>query len=70
MTWQGGGGYGDPMTREQTAVPGDRGRREAESDRRGGPFRLQFYGVIVRGGLVNLRPHGPKRDPARATAAR
>jgi N-methylhydantoinase B len=56
MTWQGGGGYGDPLTRDPEAVA-----RDAREQKVSAEAARAVYGVIIEDGVV---------DPAATTAER
>ncbi len=56
MTWQGGGGYGDPLTREPDAVARDMREQKVTAE-----AARTVYGVIISDGVV---------DPAATTAER
>jgi N-methylhydantoinase B len=61
MTWQGGGGYGDPLTREPEAVAQDvrENKVTAEAAR-------AVYGVVIEDGAVNAPATAAVRDQHRA----
>jgi N-methylhydantoinase B len=61
MTWQGGGGYGDPLTRDPDAVAHDvREQRVSTKAARA------VYGVVIEGGAVNAAATVAERDQQRA----
>ncbi len=67
MTWQGGGGYGDPLSRDPEAVAHDVRERKVTA----GAAR-SVYGVVLADGSVPAgnpvaRPEGPVADPGEVT---
>jgi N-methylhydantoinase B len=61
MTWQGGGGYGDPLTREPDAVAEDVREQKVTAE-----AARAVYGVIVEDGAVNPAATTAERDQHRA----
>jgi N-methylhydantoinase B len=61
MTWQGGGGYGDPLTREPDAVARDVREHKVTAE-----AARAVYGVIVEDGVVNPAATAAERDQHRA----
>ena len=61
MTWQGGGGYGDPLTREPDAVARDVREQKVTAE-----AARAVYGVIVEDGAVNPAATTAERDQHRA----
>ena len=61
MTWQGGGGYGDPLTREPDAVAQDVREQKVTAE-----AARAVYGVIVEDGVINPAATMAERDQHRA----
>jgi N-methylhydantoinase B len=61
MTWQGGGGYGDPLSRDPEAVARDVREQRVTAD-----AARSVYGVVLAAGPV-ASPEGPTQGPAEAT---
>ena len=61
MTWQGGGGYGDPLTREPDAVARDVREQKVTAE-----AARSVYGVIVSDGVVDPAATTTERDQHRA----
>jgi N-methylhydantoinase B len=61
MTWQGGGGYGDPLTREPDAVA-----RDVQEQKVTAEAARTVYGVIVSDGVVDPAATTAERDQHRA----
>lgn len=61
MTWQGGGGYGDPLTREPDAVARDVREQKVTAE-----AARAVYGVIVEDGAVNPAATRAEWDQHRA----
>jgi N-methylhydantoinase B len=61
MTWQGGGGYGDPLTREVEAVA-----RDVREQKVTASAAREVYGVIVADGVADLAATTAERDQHRA----
>jgi N-methylhydantoinase B len=61
MTWQGGGGYGDPLTRDPDAVARDVQEQKVTAD-----AARAVYGVIIEDGTVSLAATTAERDQHRA----
>src|SRR5438270_12924346 len=61
MTWQGGGGYGDPLTREPDAVA-----RDVQEQKVTAEAARAAYGVIIEDGVVNPEATTAERDQHRA----
>ena len=61
MTWQGGGGYGDPLTREPDAVARDVREQKVTAE-----AARAVYGVIVEDRVVNPAATTAERDQHRA----
>ena len=61
MTWQGGGGYGDPLTREPDAVARDVREQKVTAE-----AARAVYGVIVEDGVVDPAATTAERDQYRA----
>ena len=61
MTWQGGGGYGDPLTREPAAVARDVREQKVTAE-----AARAVYGVIVEDGVVDPAATAAERDQHRA----
>jgi hypothetical protein len=61
MTWQGGGGYGDPLTREPDAVA-----RDVQEQKVTAEAARAVYGVIVEDGVVDPAATTAERDQHRA----
>lgn len=72
MTWQGGGGYGDPLTRDPAAVARDLAEEKVTAD-----AARSVYGVVLSGGGVDedataaerARLRDVRRDRSAAPAA-
>ena len=72
MTWQGGGGYGDPLTRDPSAVAHDLREEKITPD-----AARDVYGVVFAGGTVDqdatvaerTRQRGIRRDRSGAGAS-
>jgi N-methylhydantoinase B len=72
MTWQGGGGYGDPLTRDPAAVARDLREEKITTD-----AARTVYGVIASGGVVDgaatdaerARMRGVRRDRSTGRAS-
>ncbi|KAA9166532.1 hydantoinase B/oxoprolinase family protein [Amycolatopsis acidicola] len=70
MTWQGGGGYGDPLTREPEAVA-----RDLREEKITANTARSVYGVVLRDGVVDpaatdaerSRQRDARRDRSRLT---
>lgn len=60
MTWQGGGGYGDPLTRDPEAVARDVRENKVTAD-----AARAVYGVIIEDGTVNPVATTAERDQHR-----
>jgi N-methylhydantoinase B len=60
MTWQGGGGYGDPLTRHTTAVAHDLDERKITP-----AAATAVYGVVLTGGEVDPEATAAERDRQR-----
>jgi N-methylhydantoinase B len=61
MTWQGGGGYGDPLTRDPDAVAHDVREQRVSTE-----AARAVYGVVIEGGAVNAAATVAERDQQRA----
>jgi len=61
MTWQGGGGYGDPLTREPDAVARDVREQKVTAE-----AARSVYGVIVSDSVVDPAATTAERDQHRA----
>jgi N-methylhydantoinase B len=61
MTWQGGGGYGDPLTRGPDAVAHDVREQRVSTE-----AARAVYGVVIEGGAVNAAATVAERDQQRA----
>jgi N-methylhydantoinase B len=61
MTWQGGGGYGDPLTRDPDAVA-----RDVRENKVTVQAARAVYGVIVSDGVVDPAATTAERDQLRA----
>ncbi|MDQ0380439.1 hydantoinase B/oxoprolinase family protein [Amycolatopsis thermophila] len=61
MTWQGGGGYGDPLTRDPGAVARDLREEKITAD-----AARSVYGVVVEGGAVDEAATAAERNRRRA----
>ena len=61
MTWQGGGGYGDPLTREPDAVARDVREQKVTAE-----AARSVYGVLVSDGVVDAAATTAERDQHRA----
>jgi N-methylhydantoinase B len=61
MTWQGGGGYGDPLTREPDAVARDVREQKVTAE-----AARTVYGVIISDGVVDPPATTAERDQQRA----
>ncbi len=61
MTWQGGGGYGDPLTREPDAVARDMREQKVTAE-----AARTVYGVIISDGVVDPAATTAERDQQRA----
>ncbi|MBC3193353.1 hydantoinase B/oxoprolinase family protein [Pseudonocardia sp. C8] len=61
MTWQGGGGYGDPLTRDPAAVA-----RDVREQRVTPEGAREVYGVVIAGGGVDEAATTAERDRQRA----
>jgi N-methylhydantoinase B len=61
MTWQGGGGYGDPLTRDPEAVAQDLREQKITTD-----AATAVYGVVVRDEVVDTAATAAERDRLRA----
>ena len=61
MTWQGGGGYGDPLTREPDAVARDVREQKVTAE-----AARSVYGVIISDGVVDPAATTAERDQHRA----
>jgi N-methylhydantoinase B len=61
MTWQGGGGYGDPLTRDPDAVARDVQEQKVTAD-----AARAVYGVIIEDGTVSPAATTAERDQHRA----
>jgi N-methylhydantoinase B len=61
MTWQGGGGYGDPLTREPDAVARDVREQKVTAE-----AARAVYGVIIEDGAINAGATTAERDQHRA----
>jgi N-methylhydantoinase B len=61
MTWQGGGGYGDPLTRDPDAVARDVREQKVTAE-----AARAVYGVILEDGTVNPAATKAERDRYRA----
>ncbi|MBE1495464.1 N-methylhydantoinase B [Amycolatopsis lexingtonensis] len=60
MTWQGGGGYGDPLTRDPDAVA-----RDLREDKITAAAATGVYGVVLDGGAVDRAATAAERDRRR-----
>jgi len=61
MTWQGGGGYGDPLGRDPEAVAHDLRERKVTPD-----AAVGVYGVVVADGTVDAAATAVERDRLRS----
>ncbi len=61
MTWQGGGGYGDPLTRDPEAVAHDLRERKVTEG-----AAVGVYGVVVTDGAVDTAATAVERDRLRS----
>jgi N-methylhydantoinase B len=61
MTWQGGGGYGDPLTREPDAVARDVREQKVTAE-----AARAVYGVVLEDGTVSTAATSADRDQQRA----
>ena len=61
MTWQGGGGYGDPLTRDPEAVAHDLRERKVTEG-----AAVGVYGVVVTDGAVDAAATAVERDRLRS----
>ena len=61
MTWQGGGGYGDPLTREPDAVARDVREQKVTAE-----AARAVYGVVIEDGAVDTGATAAERDQQRA----
>ena len=61
MTWQGGGGYGDPLTRDPDAVA-----RDVQENKVTAQAARAVYGVIIEGGALNPAATTAERGQYRA----
>jgi N-methylhydantoinase B len=61
MTWQGGGGYGDPLTRDPDAVARDVRENKVTTE-----AARAVYGVIIEDGAVGAAATTAERDHHRA----
>jgi N-methylhydantoinase B len=61
MTWQGGGGYGDPLTREPDMVA-----RDVQENKVSAQAARAVYGVIIEDGVVNAAATTAERGQHRA----
>jgi N-methylhydantoinase B len=61
MTWQGGGGYGDPLTRDPEAVAHDLRERKVTEG-----AAVGMYGVVVTDGAVDAAATAVERDRLRS----
>ncbi|MCO1659859.1 hydantoinase B/oxoprolinase family protein [Pseudonocardia humida] len=61
MTWQGGGGYGDPLRREIAAVA-----RDLREEKITAAAARDVYGVVLSGGTVDEAATAAERDRRRA----
>ena len=61
MTWQGGGGYGDPLHREPDAVV-----RDLREEKITAAAARSVYGVVVHGGVVDAAGTADERERLRA----
>jgi N-methylhydantoinase B len=61
MTWQGGGGYGDPLTRDPEAVAHDLRERKVTDG-----AAVGVYGVVVTDGAVDAAATADERDRLRS----
>jgi N-methylhydantoinase B len=61
MTWQGGGGYGDPLTRDPEAVAHDLRERKITAG-----AAVGVYGVVVADGAVDAAATAAERDRLRS----
>jgi N-methylhydantoinase B len=61
MTWQGGGGYGDPLTRDPAAVA-----RDLLEEKITAPAAREMYGVVLGGEGVDETATAAERDSLRA----
>ena len=61
MTWQGGGGYGDPLARDPDAVARDVREQKVTAE-----AARDVYGVIVEDGVANPAATTAERDQHRA----
>jgi N-methylhydantoinase B len=61
MTWQGGGGYGDPLTREPDAVARDVREQKVTAE-----AARAVYGVVIDDGAVNAAATAAERGQHRA----
>jgi N-methylhydantoinase B len=64
MTWQGGGGYGDPLTRDPAAVAHDVAEQKITA-----AAAADVYGVVVTDGTVDDAGTAAARDALRARRA-
>lgn len=60
MTWQGGGGYGDPLTRDPEAVA-----RDVREEKITGPAAKSVYGVVLGGDSVDTTATESERSRLR-----